>query len=375
MTIRVHVRSRPDRYALQLVYTDPLTGKEKTRTAKTENRKEAERAAAAWEIELRQQSGQTAIGWEVFRDRFEQEHLSTKSKATFQNFCFALNKFEKLIGRPRRIDAITASTLSTFAAKLRAENLAPDSIATNLRNLRVALGWAVKMDMLKMVPAVIMPQPGGSAGRPLTLLEVIRYLTALRRVSGGHWPEFRRLILSAWLGGFRLQDALTAHYSRGPVLIEFENGLATIALNKQKNKKTEQIPAVPDFCRFLWQSRRDGPLVDLKLSLKRIKKILSDAGQTAAIKVSRRKHATAHDFRRTFGTRWALRVHPLVLQSLMRHASLETTMKYYVSLATSDVVRQIYPNCTGGCTGPSILDTRQMEANALKRWQKTLNVH
>lgn len=373
MKITVHVRSRSDRHALQLVYTDPVTGREVTRSARTENKREAERAAAEWEMELQQHAGQTAVGWEVFRDRFEQEHLFTKSDATIRNFRFALNKFEKLMGQPRRIDAITASTLSTFAAKLRAEDLAPDSVATNLRNLRVALGWAEKMDMLQRVPAVIMPEPAGSAGRPLTLLEVIRFLAALRAVSGAHWPEFRRLVLSAWLGGFRLQDALSAGFESQPVFVEFGSGIATIVWGTQKNRKKERTPAVPDFCRFLWNSRRRGPLVDLPLSLKRIKTILSDAGRRADIRVSSRKHATAHDFRRTFGTRWALRVHPLVLQNLMRHASMETTMKYYVQLATDDVTRQLYPGCTGVCTGPAILDNRQMEKNALKRWEKTLN--
>ena len=42
------------------------------------------------------------------------------------------------------------------------------------------------------------------------------------------------------------------------------------------------------------------------------------------------KYASAHDFRRAFGSRWANRVMPVILQQLMRHASISTTMEFYV---------------------------------------------
>lgn len=40
--------------------------------------------------------------------------------------------------------------------------------------------------------------------------------------------------------------------------------------------------------------------------------------------------ASAHDLRRSFGFRWSRRVMPTVLRELMRHESIETTMRYYV---------------------------------------------
>ncbi|QDT00381.1 site-specific integrase [Adhaeretor mobilis] len=49
--------------------------------------------------------------------------------------------------------------------------------------------------------------------------------------------------------------------------------------------------------------------------------------------------ASAHDLRRSFGFRWSRRVMPTVLRELMRHASIGTTMKYYVGVnaeATAD---------------------------------------
>ena len=54
--------------------------------------------------------------------------------------------------------------------------------------------------------------------------------------------------------------------------------------------------------------------------------------------VPTRKFAAAHDLRRSLGTRWARRVMPAVLQRLMRHAEVATTMKYYYVTMDADTV-------------------------------------
>jgi integrase len=55
-------------------------------------------------------------------------------------------------------------------------------------------------------------------------------------------------------------------------------------------------------------------------------------GEKAGVVVNKEqeKYASAHDLRRSFGLRWASRVMPQVLMELMRHESIDTTMKYYV---------------------------------------------
>ena len=58
-------------------------------------------------------------------------------------------------------------------------------------------------------------------------------------------------------------------------------------------------------------------------------------------KTGKTEYASTHDFRKAFGDRRALNVMPPVLMQLMRHESIETTMKYYVGRsvqATADVV-------------------------------------
>ena len=63
-----------------------------------------------------------------------------------------------------------------------------------------------------------------------------------------------------------------------------------------------------------------------------------------------RKFASAHDLRRAFGFRWALKVMPAVLQSLMRHEDVQTTMKYYVGQDANAMADAIW-NAAGNTLG------------------------
>ena len=64
----------------------------------------------------------------------------------------------------------------------------------------------------------------------------------------------------------------------------------------------------------------------------KVGKIISKIGRAAGVVVDpeSRKSATAHDLRRTFGTRGAKRVMPATLKELMRHSSIDTTLTCYV---------------------------------------------
>ena len=63
----------------------------------------------------------------------------------------------------------------------------------------------------------------------------------------------------------------------------------------------------------------------------RISEIGEAAGVIVATEESKVSYASAHDLRRSFGTRWASRVMPVVLQELMRHSSIATTLRFYVA--------------------------------------------
>lgn len=350
--IAVRVRERADREHLQLAYTDPLTGSTRTKSAGTSDWKAAERAAAAWENELRQSHGLTGITWDMFRTRFEDEHLATVKPSTAKQYRYSLDRFEKEIGCPRDIRGINASTLSKFSARLRAANLKPDSIGSKLRDIKAALRWATRIGLLDKPPMVNIPPRGGSRGRPLTFQEVIRSFTTIAKVvPREHRDAITTLMKIMWLGGMRLSEALAISLEPGPIQVRFE-GIPAIhwKLGSQKANRSEVTILPPDLYRYLENKKSCGvtkKFVQTSLSKRQIQDYLTAIGRQAEIKVSDTKHATAHDWRRTFGNRSALRYHPFVLKHLMRHKDINTTMRYYVDLPDVEIAGQVWSGVHG----------------------------
>ncbi|MBC8290618.1 MAG: site-specific integrase, partial [Planctomycetes bacterium] len=86
-------------------------------------------------------------------------------------------------------------------------------------------------------------------------------------------------------------------------------------------------------------------------------RVISSLGRKAGIFVdkSQDKFATAHDLRRSFGTRWSKRVKSAVLQKLMRHTDIKTTMDYYVDQDADDLASDFWRGYGNGPeTGPLV---------------------
>ena len=73
-------------------------------------------------------------------------------------------------------------------------------------------------------------------------------------------------------------------------------------------------------------------------------RIVSRIGKQAGVVIDRARDqfATAHDFRRSFGTRWSKKVRPATLQKLMRHADIKTTMDYYVDQEADEIAEDLW---------------------------------
>src|SRR5438128_2739807 len=116
--IRVTVIAYPDRKHLVLRYVDPITEKQYTRSARTENRREAERAAAKWEAELQEGRYQPRckLTWQEFRERYEKEKLASLSWRTTASTDTAFNHLERIIN-PAKLAALDSASLSRFQAE------------------------------------------------------------------------------------------------------------------------------------------------------------------------------------------------------------------------------------------------------------------
>ena len=211
--INVKVIKYPDRRFLVMRYTDPLTGQHKSRSAKTNIRREAERAAAAWEAELH--AGIVTHGkitWEAFRVRYENEVLASRAKTTFDKATGVLNSVEAIM-KPMRLRDLTAERLSLYQAQLRTNGLAETTIAGMLAHLRAALQWAVNVGMLPVIPKIEKPKRAksgkGMKGRPISGEEFDRMLDKTASVVGEAAADsWRHYLNGLWLSGLRLTESL-----------------------------------------------------------------------------------------------------------------------------------------------------------------------
>lgn len=64
-----------------------------------------------------------------------------------------------------------------------------------------------------------------------------------------------------------------------------------------------------------------------------------------APKSGQKKYASAHDFPRAFGDRWALRAMPPMLMELLRHERVETTLRLFVGRSVQATADMVWDAC------------------------------
>jgi integrase len=365
--IKVVVVKYPDRKFLMMRYTDPITGKQKARSTGTTVRREADRIAAKWEQQLQEGRYQPPrkISWAEFRERYESEKLSSLAESTQRTAATALNHLERVIN-PERLASVTTDTLSLFQAKLRKEGMKETTIGVVLSHLRPSLSWAVSMGMLPKVPE--MHRPKGARGhklmrgRPITTEEFERMLAAVSKVRPRNPSVWTEYLNGLWLSGLRLEESTILSWDdESPISIDLSgrHPRFRIYAEAEKGRKDRLLPMTPDFAEFILKTPEDervGPVFKIigfytgePVTLKRISRTISAIGKKAGVVVNKtaNKYASAHDLRRSFGTRWSSRVKPATLQLLMRHKSIETTLKYYVDQDADDVADELWKAYSG----------------------------
>jgi len=392
--INVTVVQFGDRKYLQMQYREPGTEKKKTRSTGTTNRRDAERVAAKWEAELREgrYKSPSKITWEEFRRRYEDEVLASLAEGTDQKVSGVFNMVERILS-PSRLRELTAVRLSYYQQRLREIGRRESTIEGHLAHLTAALNWAVEMKMLSEAPSIKRPKRAKKAtksvklkGRPITLEEFERMVakveSALSKPVG---PEARRkkpkipkrrfsekavrlrqeqqvrvareatsswqhYLTGLWLSGLRLEESLELSWDDPSKLcldLLGEHPMLVIPAELEKGNRDRLLPLAPEFAEFLLltpESERTGYVFTpmsrrrdaRRLKPHRVGEITSAIGMAANVKVhsdpttGKVKYASAHDLRRSFGERWAARIMPPDLMVLMRHESIDTTLRYYV---------------------------------------------
>jgi len=342
--ITVWVQSFKDRPSLMLQWHDLDTGRRKSLSAGTADPDVAEQRRADHEYELNhgKYAEGSKITWERFREAVEAEYLPNlreKSQTTIAN---VLNSFEDIC-RPKRLRSINERMLSAFLAGLRQkkgrgnDHMVPYTIRAQLGLFRMVLGWAVEQKLLDAVPKF------PKVKVPKKLPQPVPAEAFEKMLAKAPDDQMRAFLLCGWLSGLRLAEALTLEWDESDKApwLDLDRNRIVLPAEFVKAVKDQWVPLDPELKAALLKLQRHG---------RKVFRFVTPAGTLASeITVSHRVSAlakkagvrlTMKTLRKGFGCFYAGKVSTHVLQKLMRHSRIETTMDYYanVDAAVEDAV-------------------------------------
>jgi integrase len=243
-------------------------------------------------------------------------------------------------------------------------------LAHHLRHLRAALSWAVSVGLLPKVPDMHMPKRAKGRtlmrGRPIAGEEFDRMLAVVPKVRPQDSAVWVHYLTGLWLSGLRLEESLALSWDQDEAFTVDLTGRQPafrIYAEAEKGHQDRVLPMTPDFAEWLLhtpEAERVGRVFKVNglqtrapISPKRVGRLVSKISQRAGVVVNKGdgKYASAHDLRRAFGTRWASKVKPATLQLLMRHTSIETTLRCYVAQNAADVADELWASYGAPASG------------------------
>jgi integrase len=341
--VTVWVQSFKDRSNLMLQWFDPETGRRKSKSAETADPAEAEDKRKDLEYELRHDRYQEAskMTWERFRELLEEEFLPDRKKGTQGVFLNVLNLFEE-ISSPKSLRAITARTISGFAAGLRKRKgrrghafMQPSTIKVTLQFLHTVLRWAVKQGLLPKMPEFPTISVATRTPRPVPTEAFDRLLAKAPD------DQMRAFLLCGWLAGLRRNEALYLewHETDEAPWLDMAHNRIILPEKFVKAQEDQWVPLDPDLRAALEKLPRHRTRVfrfvsrsGRELTPSTVSGLVVDLAKQAGVKLA------MHTLRKGFGCRYAGKVPAQVLQKLMRHSDIKITMKYYANV--DDAVEQ-----------------------------------
>jgi integrase len=308
-----------------LQWIDPETGKRKTKSSGTadEGKAEAKRADLEYELNHGLAAEPSKMPWEKFRETYEDEKLAGAREATRKKAGYVFDAFAEL-AHPRTLGTISERTLSKYAVALREKGFKPATIQGHLAYLRAALRWAADQKLIPAAPKVAMPKvPKKKIIRKIVAEEFERLL-AVAPDEG--WAAF---LQTAWFTGMRRNEMLdlTWHGDGGTPWVDFDQNRIWIPAAYNKSDADQWVPLHPGLASVLKARRQPrGKLFSLSDSPREVSRKFTKLARKAGLKIS------LHDVRRSFGSRYAAVVPAPVLQRLMRHADIKTTLTYYTDV-------------------------------------------
>lgn len=373
--------AQPKGRCFQLRYQCPDEGREIRIGTGTHERAEAEQQKKELEAKLllglkvdrRSKSIRgPEMSWEVFREEYRRIQLKSLRPKSLLDAESRLDIAERIV-KPRTLgDLARADVLHELQAGLLAgvqsrfdRPRSAHTVKSYMKAVIAALNWAKHQEWIESVPFVKVVKTSklkAMKGRPITEEEFQRMLDATESVVGEVAAESWRYVLRGlWSSALRIDELMNVSWDDENLIrpIWKEGQLPTLFIphHLQKNATEEEIPLLPWFEAVLLETpeqQRNGwafnPVslqtkIGRNVRLKRpdaewVGKVISRIGVSAGVIVARgklsegesRKFASAHDLRRSCANRlMSCGVELTVIARILRHSSLETTSKFYLS--------------------------------------------
>jgi integrase len=308
-----------------LQWHDPVTGKRKSKSAETCNPVDAEKARADLEYELNNglYSEPSKMPWDTFQRLYENEKLAGARPNTRKKAASVFASFAALI-KPKALGVITERTISHYTAQLRAKGFQPATIQGHLAYLRAALRWAADQKFILTAPKVIMPK--GPKKKHVRKIVAEEFERLLEKAPTPHWHAF---MATAWYTGMRRNEMLDLTWEN-PTMprVDFSEAKVWIPAAYNKSDEDQWVPLHPQLADILkaLPDPHHGFLFPFRPTPQEVSRKFGRLAKKAGLKIS------LHDLRRSFGSRYAAVVPAPVLQRLMRHADIKTTLVFYTNV-------------------------------------------
>jgi integrase len=335
--VAVWVQRFPDRPHLVLQWHDPDTGRRRSRTAGTADPRVAEALRADLEYELNHGKHLEAsrMSWDRFRELFEQEYVSGTRYNTRENYRITLDLFEQLC-QPKRLRSISERSVSAFVAALRQLPVKggrvgnrPSTIRVRLQFLHTTLAWAVQQKLIPTVPNFPTVKVPKKKPQPVPA-EAFERLLAVAPDA-----QTRTYLLCGWLAGLRLSEAALLHWqpAEDAPYLDLARDRIILPAAFAKSDEDQWLPLDPELRQALEALARRGAKV-FRFLARDGHEVTTGALSDRVCRMARKAGVklTMHTLRKGFGCRYAATESAHVLQRLMRHASIGTTMAYYANI-------------------------------------------
>lgn len=364
--IKISLMMRDGRTNWEAQWIDPVTGKKRTRSTGTASKRDAERFRARLEQELLESRGKIKekTSWKDFVAALTEEKLDQKAASHKRRVLGVLSMFVEAVN-PATAAVVTDDEIADFVRWMRkkrigkkekARKISESTIKANLRCLRLALRWGYRRRFLRAIPTIEMPTGvDRPKGRAITREEFERMLGKLPVViPPQHLPAWTFYLEGLWWSGLRLGESLKLSWDDTRQLsidCRFRRPVFRIEAQTDKGKETRLFPVAPGFARLVDsvpEEKRIGLVFTLAgsrqdtITQQQVERHIMTLGRLAGVKVAEGKCASAHDLRRSFATRWAPRVKPAVLQKMLRHKSIQTTMQFYADIDAQEIASEVW---------------------------------